>query len=48
MEVQVRVPNINKARSILDFEPKINIDDGLYRTIEWIETHILEGNNGIR
>jgi len=39
-DVEVRVPSIKKAQSILDFEPKIGLDDGLNKTIEWYKMGI--------
>lgn len=30
-----RVPDITRAREILDWEPEVSFDDGLGRTIEW-------------
>ncbi len=35
VDVELRVPNIDKARQLLGFEPKVDLDDGLLRTIEW-------------
>ena len=34
-DVEVRIPDIKKAREILNFEPKIELEDGLLRTIAW-------------
>ena len=34
-ELQNRVPDIPKARKILGFDPKVGIDEGLAKTIEW-------------
>lgn len=34
-DIQLRVPNIDKARSELGFEPKVSLEEGLQRTIEW-------------
>jgi len=34
VDVDVRVPNIAKARDLLGFEPAVELDDGLARTIE--------------
>ena len=33
-----RQPDITKARRLLDWEPKIKLEDGLARTIEWFRT----------
>ena len=34
-DVEIRVPSIDKAREILDFEPSIDLEEGLLRTIQW-------------
>jgi nucleoside-diphosphate-sugar epimerase len=34
-DVELRIPNIDKARSLLGFQPAINLEEGLRRTIEW-------------
>ena len=34
-DVQRRVPNIDKARTMLGFEPAVDLDDGLSRTMLW-------------
>jgi len=34
-EVKSRTPDISKAKRLLGFEPKISLDEGLKRTIEW-------------
>jgi len=36
-----RRPNITKARKILGWEPKVGIEDGLKRTIEWFRSQTL-------
>jgi nucleoside-diphosphate-sugar epimerase len=35
VDVELRIPNIDKARDILGYEPKVDLDQGLLRTIEW-------------
>lgn len=35
VDVELRIPSIDKARELLGFEPKIDLDEGLRRTIEW-------------
>lgn len=35
MDVELRIPNIEKARTLLGFEAKVDLDDGLERTIAW-------------
>lgn len=34
-DVELRIPNINKARELLAFEPKVDLEEGLEKTIEW-------------
>jgi nucleoside-diphosphate-sugar epimerase len=35
VDVELRIPNIDKARQLLAFEPKVDLEQGLLRTIEW-------------
>jgi UDP-glucose 4-epimerase len=34
-DVELRVPNVDKARELLGFEARVELDDGLARTIAW-------------
>ncbi|MCU0663136.1 MAG: NAD-dependent epimerase/dehydratase family protein [Myxococcota bacterium] len=34
-DVELRVPDISSARALLGFEPKIDLEDGLLKTIDW-------------
>jgi nucleoside-diphosphate-sugar epimerase len=34
-DVALRIPNIDQARTDLGFEPQVELDEGLRRTIEW-------------
>ena len=34
-DIELRVPNISKARSVLGYEPRVDLEEGLLRTIEW-------------
>lgn len=34
-DVELRIPNIVKARKLLGFEPQVDLEAGLLRTIEW-------------
>ena len=34
-DVEIRIPNVDKARAVLGFEAKVDLDDGLARTIAW-------------
>ncbi|MGH7717879.1 MAG: NAD-dependent epimerase/dehydratase family protein [Gemmatimonadaceae bacterium] len=42
-DVELRVPNIDKAREILGFEPRVDLEEGLLRTIEWYRCRIHRG-----
>lgn len=39
-DVELRIPNIEKARTKLGFEPKFDLENGLARTINWYRTRI--------
>lgn len=34
-DVELRIPNISKARELLGYEPKVDLEEGLLRTILW-------------
>lgn len=34
-DVELRIPNVEKGREILGWEPKVELDDGLEKTIAW-------------
>ena len=34
-DVELRIPNVEKAHELLGWEPKVELDDGLARTIAW-------------
>jgi UDP-glucose 4-epimerase len=34
-DVELRIPNVDKAREVLGFDAKVELDDGLARTIVW-------------
>jgi nucleoside-diphosphate-sugar epimerase len=34
-DVEIRIPNVDKARELLGFEAGVDLDDGLARTIAW-------------
>jgi dTDP-glucose 4,6-dehydratase len=35
VDVELRIPNVEKAREDIGFEAKVELDDGLERTIAW-------------
>jgi nucleoside-diphosphate-sugar epimerase len=34
-DVEIRIPNVDKARRLLGFDAKVDLEDGLARTIAW-------------
>jgi dTDP-glucose 4,6-dehydratase len=40
IDVDLRIPSIEKAMNILGFKPEVDLDDGLKRTIEWYRKKI--------
>lgn len=38
-DVELRIPSIRKSRELLNFNPKVDLDEGLTRTIEWYREH---------
>ena len=34
-DVELRIPNVDKARELLGFETAVELDEGLTRTIAW-------------
>jgi UDP-glucose 4-epimerase len=35
LDVELRIPNVDKARELLGFEARVELDEGLERTIAW-------------
>lgn len=35
-DIELRIPNIDKAKDLLEFESKVDLEEGLIRTAEWI------------
>ena len=35
VDVELRIPHIEKAKEILGYEPEVDLDEGLKRTIDW-------------
>lgn len=34
-DVEVRIPNIDKAKNLLGFQPKVELDQGIKKTLDW-------------
>jgi nucleoside-diphosphate-sugar epimerase len=39
-DVELRVPNVDKARELLGFEASVELDEGLERTIAWYRENL--------
>jgi dTDP-glucose 4,6-dehydratase len=39
---QVRQPDITKAKNLLGWEPKVSLDEGLAKTIDYFRAHLKE------
>ena len=35
-DIELRVPQVDKARNLIDFEAKIDLEEGIRRTADWI------------
>lgn len=44
-DIDVRVPNTDKARDILGYQPSVDLEAGLRSTIEWVKSRADELNN---
>jgi UDP-glucose 4-epimerase len=40
-DVEIRMPNVEKARELLGFDARVDLDEGLERTIAWYRDKIL-------
>jgi nucleoside-diphosphate-sugar epimerase len=40
-DVEIRSPNVRQARELLGFEAKVDLDEGLERTIAWYRSRQL-------
>ena len=40
VDVELRVPAVIKARELLDFEAKVDLDEGIVRTAEYYRQHV--------
>ncbi len=38
-DIELRVPDIGKARKLLGYEPKVDLEEGLLRSIHWYRNH---------
>ena len=43
-DVELRIPNVDKARDLLGFEARVELDEGLAQTIAWYRSRSLTGS----
>jgi UDP-glucose 4-epimerase len=43
-DVELRIPNVDKARNLLGFEARVELDEGLERTVAWYRARALTGS----
>jgi UDP-glucose 4-epimerase len=43
-DVELRIPNVDKARDLLGFEARVELDEGLARTVAWYRSRLLTGS----
>jgi UDP-glucose 4-epimerase len=43
-DVELRIPNVDKARNLLGFESRVELDEGLARTVAWYRSRALTGS----
>ena len=41
VDVELRIPDIEKAKKLLGYKPKIDLDEGLKRTIDWYKEKLM-------
>ena len=44
-DVQSRCPDITRAQMMLDYDPRVNLKEGLKKTIEWQAKEMNESAN---
>lgn len=43
VDIEVRIPDIKKARTALGYEPEVDLEEGLLRTIDWYRSRMSGG-----
>ena len=39
-DIELRIPNVDKAKELIDFEARVDLEEGLLRTDEWISKNM--------
>lgn len=40
-DVELRIPSVQKAQELLDFKAKVDLDEGIVKTAQWIEKNLI-------
>jgi nucleoside-diphosphate-sugar epimerase len=40
-DVEIRIPSIDKGRDLLGFEPRVDLEEGLLKTIDWYRKEVV-------
>ena len=40
-DVELHIPNVEKAKELLGWEPRVDLDEGLERTIAWYRQRLV-------
>jgi nucleoside-diphosphate-sugar epimerase len=46
-EVDLRVPSIEKASTLLDFRPQVSLEAGITKTVAWYGEHLAQMTDGV-
>jgi nucleoside-diphosphate-sugar epimerase len=46
-EVDLRVPSIEKAATLLDFQPHVSLEAGITKTVSWYAQHLAHMAGGV-
>lgn len=47
-DIDIRVPDTSKAREILGFTPRVELEEGLSKTIDWVRGHVNELSSEVK
>jgi nucleoside-diphosphate-sugar epimerase len=39
-DIALRIPSVEKAKDILDFKAKVDLEEGILKTADWIEKNL--------
>jgi UDP-glucose 4-epimerase len=45
-DIQLRIPNTDKAKDLLNFRARVELEEGILKTAAWYQEHVLEAGAG--